>query len=75
MVALFRRHRSDPEFRAAVDDMAAATGLSLSDSELGTELDEVLLLARYKRAQARLHRPTWHSNDSAVPTPPSGTRR
>jgi hypothetical protein len=54
MAALLRRHGSDSEFRAAVDDMAAATGLSLTDSSLGRELDEVVHLARYKREQARL---------------------
>lgn len=50
MAALFRRHGADGEFRDAVDDMTAATGLALSDASLGDELDAVVNLARYKRA-------------------------
>jgi hypothetical protein len=52
IAALMRRYASDAAFRGEVDDLVAATGLLLPEpnTSLGTELDDVIALARYKRA-------------------------
>ncbi len=67
--ALLVRYRSDPDFRAAVDDMTAATGLVLPDSPVGSSLDDVYRLARFRREEARL----GHSTSDGSPSPHGGS--